>query len=251
MLKRPWYEELFDDMYAAVLGSEAHESKAPQEARCVKRLLRLRKGQRVLDCPCGLGRLSRGLARLGLEVTGADLMDSYVREARRRARREGLPVRFIASDMRDLPFEGEFDAVVNWFTSIGYFDRAGDLAVARAAFAALKPGGCFLVEAMNKSWLLAHWNPEPKTATVGDVQVTAAPRWDARAGVIRDTWVLRRGRARRRRELTLRPYNSTEIRKLLRRAGFRDISLHPNPPGKRFSRHAKRYIAIGTKPRRP
>jgi len=56
--------------------------------------------------------------------------------------------------MRELPFEGQFDAVVNWFTSFGYFDPAGNLAAAKAAFAALKPGGRFLVETLNKSFVL-------------------------------------------------------------------------------------------------
>jgi SAM-dependent methyltransferase len=249
MGKPAWYETFFDDLYAGVLGSEAHESKAPDEARRVKKLLGLRKGARVLDCPCGLGRLSRALAKLGLDVTGADLTASYVRGARRRAKEDGADIRFVVCDMRELPFEEEFDAVVNWFTSIGYFDEAGDLAVATAAYAALKPGGRFLLEAMNKSWLVTHWNPRPEVTTVGSTRVQAAPRWDTRARVIRDTWTMQRGRKRKRKQLTLRPYNGTEIRRLLRKAGFRDIRLHANPPGRRFSRHAKRYIAVGTKPR--
>jgi SAM-dependent methyltransferase len=99
----------------------------------------------------------------------------YIRRARRRARSEGLNVPFVRCDMRRLPFEGRFDAVVNWFTSFGYFDAAGNLAAARAAFASLRPGGRFLVEMLNKSFVL------PRFTSRGDEEASGV-------GVLRHTF---------------------------------------------------------------
>jgi len=126
-----WYEEFFGGLYAGILGGGERESVAPGEARLIRRLLRLRRGMRVLDVPCGMGRIAIPLAEAGMAVTGIDLMPAYLRRARRLARTAGVGVRFMQGDMRDIDFHGEFDAVVNWFGSFGYFDEEGNLAFAR------------------------------------------------------------------------------------------------------------------------
>ena len=243
-----WYETFFDGLYGRVLGSERHEDKARSDTRTIRRVLKLRKGRRVLDCPCGLGRITLQLARKGLDVTGADLTDAYIRRARRRARAEGLDVNFVRCDMRELPFESEFDAVVNWFTSFGYFDDAGDLAAARAAFVALRPGGKFLIDMMNKSWLLAHFDGRRREELLNGVRITNRPRWDARSGCVRDTWAMsKRGRTART-TIRLRLYDGAEIRDLLRKSGFGEIRLFGRPPLGRFTRHSRRMIAVAVKP---
>ena len=145
-----WFETFFDGLYGQALGSEALEGRAAEDAKTVRRLLKLRKGRCVLDVPCGMGRLTLPLARMGLVVTGVDLTAPYVRRARRRAKAEGLDIRFIRADMRDLPFEAEFDAAFNWFSSFGYFDDAGNLGAARGGVAAPQTRGRWRVGGVKK-----------------------------------------------------------------------------------------------------
>ena len=76
-----------------------------EEARFIKRALHLRKGQSVLDAPCGAGRIAFHLARAGCVVTGIDLRPQFIRRARRRFRRAGLRGELKAMDMRDVDFE--------------------------------------------------------------------------------------------------------------------------------------------------
>jgi len=244
-----WYETFFDGLYGQVLGGGRHEGRAPGEARMIKRLLKLRKGRRVLDCPCGLGRIAFQLARLGLDVTGADLTASYIRRAKRREQKERLGVRFLRRDMRELPFESEFDAVVNWFTSFGYFDDAGNLAAAKAAFAALKPGRKFLIEILNKSWVVSHFRADHDD-TIHGMRIVSHARWDGRTGRARNTWILSKGRKVETHRFSHRLYNGAEIRVLLRAAGFRDIQLFGRPPLGRLTRHSRRMIAVATRPKK-
>ena len=211
-------------------------------------MLHLRKGHRVLDCPCGLGRIARELARLGLDVTGVDLTDCYVRRARRRAARQGLAIRFVQGDMRRIPFQKEFHAVVNWFSSFGYFDDAGNLAAARAAYRALRPGGQFLIELMNKSWVRNHWRPRGDD-TIGSVRIRNRARWNGRTSRVHDTWTLVRGQVRETHSFTMRLYSAPELRRLLARAGFRDIRVLARPKLGRMTRHSRRMIAIARRPR--
>jgi SAM-dependent methyltransferase len=245
---REWFHHFFDGLYGHVLGGRSYEKRAPREASLIKRVLRLRKGQRVLDCPCGLGRIARELARLGLDVTGVDLTASYVRRARRRAQRRGLAVEFLQSDMRELPFEGEFHAVVNWFTSFGYFDDTGNLAATRAAYRALRPGGQFLIEMTNKSWLRAHWRPTGDE-TVGGVRVVRRSRWDRQGHRIINTWTFSKGRRRETHRFSHCLYTAPQMRAVLRAAGFRDIRLLGLPGPERLTRHSRRMTAIARRPR--
>ncbi len=244
-----WYETFFDGLYGQVLAGQSDKARTLAEARTIKRVLKLRKGRRVLDCLCGMGRISLQLAKLGLDVTGADLTASYIRRARRRAKAERLDIHFIRCDMRELPFEGEFDAVVNWFTSFGYFDAAGNLAAARAAFAALKPGGKFLIEMLNKSWLIPRFTPKGDDESNG-VRIIRHSRWDARGRRVLNTWKMSRGKRVETHRFSHCLYNGAEMRLLLRAAGFRDIELFGRPPLGRLTRHSRRLIAVARRPRK-
>ena len=238
-----WFEKFFDGLYAKILDKQFDEAATLRHVCVVKQALKLRKGQRVLDVPCGLGRLTIPLARMGMAMTGVDLMEAYVRRAARRAQRSGLDVRFIQSDMRDITFDREFDAALNYFTSIGYFSDEDNLAFCRKVFDALKPGGRFLVETMNASWVLTHFR-EKSSRMISGVRIIDCGRWDARRRRVISTWTLRKGDTVRRRRVSVRLYTGPELRALLRAAGFRDIVFYGYPPLGRLTRHSKRLIAV-------
>ena len=180
-------------------------------------------------------------------MTGVDRTASYVRRARRATREVGLDVQFDLLDMREIDFDGEFDAVFNWFGSFGYFSDHDNLRFARQIFAALKPGGQFLVEGLNKSWLLANFKPH-REEKIGGVMLRHHGRWDARKKRLFDTWTLTsRGRTERQ-TVDMRLYNGTEIRSLLQTIGFREMRLYGYPPLGRFTRHSRRWIALARRP---
>lgn len=101
-------------------------------------LLRDVAGKRVLDYGCGHGMAAVVLVRRGAVVTGIDLSDGYVREARRRAIANEVDAEFRQADAERLPFADQsFDAV--WGCAILHhldLRRAG--AELRRV---LKPGG--------------------------------------------------------------------------------------------------------------
>lgn len=73
-------------------------------------------GMTVLDIACGTGNTALPAARAGAEVTGIDLAPNLVEQARARAAREDLAVRFDEGDMEELPYaDGAFDFVMSTF----------------------------------------------------------------------------------------------------------------------------------------
>jgi ubiquinone/menaquinone biosynthesis C-methylase UbiE len=243
-----WYERFFDGLYGRVLARQFGAETSLKQSRVIRRLLGARRGQRVLDVPCGQGRITLPLARSGLVMTGVDRTAAYLGKARRLARRGRRKVRFLQGDMREIAFDGEFDAAFNWFGSFGYFSDADNLEFGRRVFRALKPGGRFLVEGTNRSWLLTHFRPRSQQR-IGGVWVAQCSRLNRRRTRIMTTWTLKRGTAAERHRIGMRLFNGAEIRKLLRAAGFREVRLYGRG-GSRFTRHSRRLIAVARKDRR-
>jgi 2-polyprenyl-3-methyl-5-hydroxy-6-metoxy-1,4-benzoquinol methylase len=237
-----WTQAFFPGLYTQVL-SAIDDGTAARHAQTIRRLMTLRKGARVLDCPCGMGRITRELARLGMDVVGLDFVDSYIRRARRNARKAGVEASYKVADMRRLDYDGEFDAVVNWFTSYGYFSDAENLDVLRRFHRAVKPGGKLLIETQNRSFILRNFREE-MTREIGGVTVCNRNRWNEATRRIESTWTLSKGGRHETHRIVVRTFTGTELRRELRQAGFREITLHDHNPNKRFTRHSQRLIAV-------
>lgn len=147
----PWWDAAFGPAYLLVYPHR-DDAEALRNADGV--LAALRRGSRpfganarVLDLGCGDGRYARALAARGCRVTGVDVSETLLAEARRRS--PGLPgtPTYVRADMRALPFGPQFDGVVSLFTSFGYFDDPSDDARVLGEVArVLLPGGCFVLD---------------------------------------------------------------------------------------------------------
>ena len=147
-----WHEqESFWETVRPVLFTARRWEETPREVEAMATLLGLSPGARVLDLCCGVGRHSLGFARSGFQVTGADRTATYLHEARGRAAEEGLQVEFLQEDMRAFVRPGAFDAVINYFTSYGYFESdADDRRVLANAHRSVRESGVLLIEMMGK-----------------------------------------------------------------------------------------------------
>ena len=138
-----WHED--DEFWATIapilFGRERRDRAAVETAQILS-LIGVDAGASILDLCCGVGRHAVELARLGYRVTGVDRTSGYLDEARERAKDAGVEVELVEEDMRSFRREGAFDAVLNLFTSFGYFeDRDDDRKVVRNIHSSLKEGG--------------------------------------------------------------------------------------------------------------
>ncbi len=215
---RPWYLSAFDDGY---LERYAHRDAAEAE-RQIAALAGagyLRAGERVLDLCCGAGRHLAPLLARGLLPVGADLSAALLCAAAQ----SGAALRLCRADMRRLPFRAaSFDAVLQLFTSFGYFRDDADhrLVLAEVARVA-RPGARYVLDLMNAERELRTLVPL-STRQRGDGAVIEEQRWfDARAlrieKRVRET--LADG-ARRERTESVRVFALEEISRWLDEAGF-------------------------------
>lgn len=153
-----WYEESFGEDYLRVYNYR-DEQGAAHEVHEMISWLKLESGTKVLDLCCGMGRHSLSLAEKGYEVTGMDLSDVLLDEAKQADGSEN--VNWVQGDMRELPLaDEEFGAVVNLFTSFGYFkEDAEHVRVLKEIRRVLRPGGRFIVDFMNPPHVKRHLKP--------------------------------------------------------------------------------------------
>ncbi len=222
-----WWEEMFASpaWQAVQLAWESAEDADDQVLR-VERALRLEPGMRVLDVPCGTGRIAGRLAALGYDVAGVDRTRRFLEEGRARGDR----VRYVRADMRELPFGPAFDAALCFWGSFGYFDEAGDLAQARSAARALEPGGRYLLDVPVEETIAPRFS-ERESYRVGDTWVEERRAW-APDGRIETAWTFARRRERVEHRSSIRIYSLGALTDLLTRAGFtsfeaRDDHLRP------------------------
>jgi len=144
-----WFARDFDHPFYFRIYRDK-EAEAAQEGPALAGLLNLPPGSRVLDLPCGWGRLHPALKARGLQVIGGDLS---ARNLQRHAEEHPAPLARL--DLRALPFrdacaEGVFCA----FTSWGYFaSEAENLAQLREFARVLKPGGILLLDLAGRDHL--------------------------------------------------------------------------------------------------
>lgn len=168
MTEQPaWYESFFGQDYLDVYAYQFTEERARKETDFAVRALDLKPGELVLDLCCGQGRHAVILASGGCNVTGLDLSEQYLKLTAEEAEKRGVPVETVRADMREIPFEAHFDAVVNMFSSFGYLEsEAEDAKVLSSIHRALKPGGRVLLDLLNRDWVVDNyiqndWHRDP------------------------------------------------------------------------------------------
>jgi SAM-dependent methyltransferase len=162
---KDWFEKWFDSPYYHLLYKHRDVKEAEFFIANLTRELPLKKEARILDMACGKGRHCIFLAKQGFDVTGTDLSEQSITEAKSH---ESDHLSFFVHDMRR-PFRvNYYDCVLNLFTSFGYFDSpAENEKVVLNACGALKPGGLFVLDFMNASFVNDHLCAQEKKAVDG------------------------------------------------------------------------------------
>jgi ubiquinone/menaquinone biosynthesis C-methylase UbiE len=102
-------------------------------------------GKSVLHLQCHFGMDSISLARRGARVTGIDLSDESIKQARELNEKSGTKVDFVLSDVYSLPqnLNRQFDIVFTSYGTVGWLPDMDKWAAVIQHF--LKPGGKFIM----------------------------------------------------------------------------------------------------------
>ena len=120
------------------------------------------KNVTILDCACGIGTQAIGLAAIGYHVTGSDISDRELTEAKQRAEKNNVHVHFQHANFCSLSdtFTEQFDIVIAMDNALPHMLTSNDLAAAiKSIVNQTKDGGLFIASIRDYDALLVKKPP--------------------------------------------------------------------------------------------
>lgn len=245
---RLWWEELFNDDYLHAM-ERVTDDQIAREVHFIEESLGVERGGALLDLACGTGRHAVQLARRGYEVVGFDLSLAMLARAGEDAQERDAKLNFVQGDMRDMTFEEQFDGVYCWNTSFGYFEEDKNAQVVDRVHRALKGGGLFLLDVVNRDFLVRQspslaWFEGDGCICMDEMTVDFIT---SRMKVKR-TMMLDDGRSQEI-EYSMRIYSLHELGRVLHDHGFtvREVSGRVSTPGVFFGGDSPRSMILAEK----
>ena len=247
-----WYANVFNEDYLRTLPRSLPR-QTMREVRFIIDKLGIQRGARVLDLCCGAGRHTVELSAKGYDMVGVDLSMFLLKRALDTATKKKLSIKFVHGDMRKLTFRSIFDAVFNVQTSFGYFDDLTNFKVLQSIYASLKPGGIFLIETVNRDFIMD--DMPLRLFWMGDgCKVLEESNVESLSGVLkvkRSIVLDDNSKPPYEQTMSIRLYSTTEMRQLLSRAGFNVLELVGDfslPDPRHFGAYSPHNIFIAEKP---
>src|SRR5262245_44259032 len=199
-----WYEDFFHGVTLDLWRQAIPPKQTQAEAGFLITALQCKPGAHLLDVPCGNGRLSFALGQRGFRVTGMDISQEYIEEARAgqansaelsvRADGTGLAshVDLILRDKRAIEGEAIYDGAYCFGNSFGFLEYEDMEKFLAGVAHALKPGARFVVETGMAAESFLRDFEEQTCHQIGDINVITKERYNAVEGCIDSEYILER-----------------------------------------------------------
>lgn len=225
----PWWRGFFDRDYLRIAQAMLPAGTSLQQAEAIWSLLHLAPGTRVLDAPCGYGRIALPLAQMGALVVGVDQSPEMIAEARAAA--DGFvpgQLSYFCHDLREPVPEDGFDVALNVFTSFGYGAEEEDQRLFRNLRNALRPGGRLLVETNHRDLMCSYIARGSKSAMrlPDGTLFLDESRFDPITGVVELNWHWAGPDSHGEKRAHWRAYTPTAIVRMLEALGLRMLGAY-------------------------
>jgi SAM-dependent methyltransferase len=233
-----WFEDFFYGITLDLWRQAIPPDQTKAEAEFLIKHLGCTHGAHLLDVPCGNGRLSFELAKRGYRVTGVDLSEEFIKEARSiqanlinpSANADGTDslasIDFVRGDMRDIKGEAIYDGAFCFGNSFAFLEPADMEIFLHGVARVLKPNARFIVETgMAAESILPKFEAE-STNQIGDIIVVTRERYLAEKSCIESEYIFERDGKKETRLAKEWIYTAAESRRMLERAGFSVLEVY-------------------------
>lgn len=246
-----WFKKWFNTQDYLDLYKHRNSNDARKIVSLVSRLIKLKKGLKILDLACGNGRHSVLFAKKGCSVLGIDLSRYLISQAKKKLEtdysQQRSNLRFEIGDMRNISHKSEFDLVVNLFSSFGYFESDKDNEkVIGSISKALKPAGHFFFDFLNRDLTVKSIVPfdikELKNSTMLQIR-------QIKDGFVQKDILIFRKDIKAKDSFChfkekVRLYSLAEFKKMFTRFGLKIIRTFGDYEGNKFNKKSSQRLII-------
>jgi SAM-dependent methyltransferase len=225
-----WWKEYFSKV-GHYLVTEGIKWDVKGEVDFIEKAFELPKGSRILDLACGYGRISIELASRGYNVLGSDFSNYFLEIGRSEAIKKKVKVEFVRGDMRDIRYYDEFDGVVCWSNSFGFFSDEENEKVLHLVVNSLKRNGRLMLDLHNKDAVIRNrlgkrWFKKDNFFILSD--------WSFDAGLSRsniiETIIDESSGSVRKQVMSMREFTLHEMKRMLKDAGLEFLQVYGDTP---------------------
>jgi SAM-dependent methyltransferase len=242
-----WYENFFNGIALDLWRAAITPEQTRAEADFLQKHLAADPNSRVLDVPCGNGRLAIELTRRGHHLTGIDIASEFIEEAKRESGRLNLSIEWYNRDMREITEEGEFDGAFCFGNSFGYLEDDGSEEFLQTVARSLKAGARFIIDAPATAECLLPRFAKHSSFDVADIKLEIDRRYDHEQGRVFSDYNFIRDGIDDRRPSSQRIYPYKELAHLLSNAGLEIQSAFGSLEEEPFALGAKTLLLVCVK----
>jgi ubiquinone/menaquinone biosynthesis C-methylase UbiE len=193
------------------------------------------KPKRVLDVCCGTGTMCEMLTEEGLELAGVDLSPEMIRQAKKKAARKRLDIRYEVGDAAEFEMGESYDAAYSFFDSLNNILDANHLQQAFLQIAKhVKPGGSFIFDVNTAYAFETNLFDQEHLKKGNTIRYQWRGDWNPETRIITVTMNFWKGDQEFTEVHRQRAYFDEELRGMLAQAGFVEVrafhSYSLNPP---------------------
>jgi len=262
-MSKHWTERMFVEepsLFGAIL--EKAIDRAGSEVAGLEKIFSrfgVSKNGLILDLCCGIGRHSVMLAEKGYRVVGADISPKFIARAKEMAieRHVSEKVDLRVSDMRQIGnllagYERKFDAVLNLYTSIGYYDEETDRDVLAQVLGLTAAEGILIIETKNRDHLVRYFRHRDIDYVSDDLVLIEERRLNLENSRMESVWKYYRKQEDEmtfidRFEVDHRVYSPHELKRLVEASGWKYETCYGGFLMESLTMNSSRMILVARK----
>ena len=215
-----------------------------EEVAFLEYQLGLFDGARVLDAPCGDGRLAIPLSERGYSMVGVDLSSESLEQATLGASKSCT---FVQHDITDMVWQDEFDAAFCMGNSFGYFDRTGTQRFFESIQRALKVDAPFILDTCLAAETFLVIGGQKEWVQMGEIYMLMDNQYDCQTGRLDSTFRFIRGDRHEQKESAHWIFTVADICAMCEAAGLHVTGLMGSLAGEPYEVGSERLLLVARK----
>lgn len=242
-----WWENFFQGVALDFWRAAVNEEQTRTEADFIQKQLALFPGARVLDVPCGNGRLALELAARGFSLTGVDMASEFIAEAKNMSAKRDLKIEWQEREMRDLPTWETFDGAFCFGNSFGYLQDQENAEFLLSVIRALKRGAKFIIDTGAIAESILPTFQEHRSFELGGITLVIDSEYNHEQGRLFTDYTFIRDGKSDKRPGSQRIYTYREVTELLHKTGFVVLAGYSSPTEDPYKLGAQRLLIVSEK----